>query len=92
MTSLDFLADSIAAGWEPPFRGEIYDFARTIDLQNGYAIKGPFEIEKTKYLIEPLQALRNPRIRTVIIPALFTLIGPRIWWPALREDGPSRGR
>ncbi|HRV30806.1 MAG TPA: phage terminase large subunit family protein [Kiritimatiellia bacterium] len=67
MTSLDFLADSIAAGWEPPFRGEIYDFARTIDLQNGYAIKGPFEIEKTKYLIEPLQALRNPRIRTVII-------------------------
>ncbi|MDW5613533.1 MMPL family transporter [Mycolicibacterium sp. D5.8-2] len=31
-------------------------------------------------------------VRTVIIPALFTLIGPRIWWPALREDGPSRGR
>jgi putative drug exporter of the RND superfamily len=25
-------------------------------------------------------------VRTVIIPALFTLIGPRIWWPALRED------
>jgi putative drug exporter of the RND superfamily len=23
-------------------------------------------------------------VRTVIIPALFTLIGPRIWWPALR--------
>ncbi|MGV0601095.1 MMPL family transporter, partial [Mycolicibacterium pulveris] len=21
-------------------------------------------------------------VRTVIIPALFTLIGPRIWWPA----------
>ncbi|QZT60619.1 MMPL family transporter [Mycolicibacterium austroafricanum] len=31
-------------------------------------------------------------VRTVIIPALFTLIGPRIWWPALREDGPSGGR
>jgi RND superfamily putative drug exporter len=31
-------------------------------------------------------------VRTVIIPALFTLIGPGIWWPALREDGPSRGR
>ncbi|MGV0790566.1 MMPL family transporter [Mycolicibacterium sp. XJ1819] len=28
-------------------------------------------------------------VRTVIIPALFTLIGPRIWWPALRE--PTRG-
>ena len=26
-------------------------------------------------------------VRTVIIPALFTLIGPRIWWPALRETG-----
>jgi RND superfamily putative drug exporter len=25
-------------------------------------------------------------VRTVIIPALFTLIGPRIWWPALRSD------
>ena len=24
-------------------------------------------------------------VRTVIIPALFTLIGPRIWWPALRD-------
>ena len=23
-------------------------------------------------------------VRTVVIPALFTLIGPRIWWPALR--------
>jgi RND superfamily putative drug exporter len=26
-------------------------------------------------------------VRTVIIPALFTLIGPRIWWPALRDGG-----
>ncbi|WP_422742592.1 MMPL family transporter [Mycobacterium sp. WMMD1722] len=25
-------------------------------------------------------------VRTVIIPALFTLIGPKIWWPALRAD------
>ncbi|TQK30289.1 MMPL family transporter [Arthrobacter sp. SLBN-53] len=25
-------------------------------------------------------------VRTVIIPALFTLIGPRIWWPALRPQ------
>jgi RND superfamily putative drug exporter len=36
-------------------------------------------------------------VRTVIIPALFTLIGPRIWWPALRadygaNDGDTRGR
>jgi RND superfamily putative drug exporter len=26
-------------------------------------------------------------VRTVIIPALFTLIGPGIWWPALSEEG-----
>ena len=25
-------------------------------------------------------------VRTVIIPALFTLIGPRIWWPELRPE------
>ncbi len=25
-------------------------------------------------------------VRTVIIPALFTLIGPVIWWPALRSE------
>ncbi|MBX7431956.1 MMPL family transporter [Mycobacterium sp. Y57] len=30
-------------------------------------------------------------VRTVIIPALFTLIGPRIWWPAAL-DRPAGGR
>ena len=25
-------------------------------------------------------------VRTVVIPALFTLIGPKIWWPALRAE------
>ncbi|TRW77827.1 MMPL family transporter [Mycolicibacterium sp. 018/SC-01/001] len=25
-------------------------------------------------------------VRTVVIPALFTLIGPKIWWPALRTE------
>lgn len=25
-------------------------------------------------------------VRTVVIPALFTLIGPKIWWPALEPD------
>lgn len=29
-------------------------------------------------------------VRTVVIPALFTLIGPRIWWPAAIEPGASR--
>jgi RND superfamily putative drug exporter len=29
-------------------------------------------------------------VRTVVIPALFTLIGPRIWWPAFRPDDIER--
>ncbi|KUH64119.1 hypothetical protein AU184_11450 [Mycolicibacterium novocastrense] len=29
-------------------------------------------------------------VRTVIIPALFTLIGPRIWWPALQGRDAER--
>lgn len=29
-------------------------------------------------------------VRTVVIPALFTLIGPKIWWPAFRPDDIER--
>jgi RND superfamily putative drug exporter len=29
-------------------------------------------------------------VRTVVIPALFTLIGPRIWWPAFGADDIER--
>ena len=29
-------------------------------------------------------------VRTVVIPALFTLIGPRIWWPAFGSDDIER--
>lgn len=29
-------------------------------------------------------------VRTVVIPALFTLIGPRIWWPAFQADDIER--
>ena len=31
-------------------------------------------------------------VRTVVIPALFTLIGPRIWWPALVDKPDSMNR
>lgn len=30
-------------------------------------------------------------VRTVVIPALFTLIGPKIWWPALRGEADRTG-
>ncbi|MGI9126535.1 MAG: MMPL family transporter, partial [Mycobacterium sp.] len=29
-------------------------------------------------------------VRTVVIPALFTLIGPKIWWPSFRPDDIER--
>jgi RND superfamily putative drug exporter len=29
-------------------------------------------------------------VRTVVIPALFTLIGPAVWWPAFRRDDIER--
>jgi RND superfamily putative drug exporter len=32
-------------------------------------------------------------VRTVIVPALFTLIGPAMWWPAFRSsEGPRHAR
>jgi RND superfamily putative drug exporter len=30
-------------------------------------------------------------VRTVVIPALFTLIGPAIWWPAFHAKDIERG-
>jgi RND superfamily putative drug exporter len=29
-------------------------------------------------------------VRTVIVPALFTLIGPAMWWPAFRSSEGAR--
>ena len=29
-------------------------------------------------------------VRTLVIPALFTMIGPKIWWPAATDPVPSR--
>jgi hypothetical protein len=58
---------AIRAGWDLPFRGEIYEYGRQIDLQEGYAIKGNFEVERSRYLIEPFKALRDPRVRKVIV-------------------------
>jgi hypothetical protein len=61
------LVDSYRRGWSPPFRGEIYEYAANLDLQNGYAIKGNFDISRSKYLIAPFKSIRNPRKRQVII-------------------------
>lgn len=67
MNTAEYLIESYRAGWGVPFRGEIYEYGRQIDLQNGYALKGNFEVERSRYLIEPFKALRDPRIRQVVI-------------------------
>jgi hypothetical protein len=61
------LTDAYRSGWSLPFRGEIYDYATNLDLQNGYAIKGQFEVNRSKYLKAPFEAIRNPRRRIVVI-------------------------
>jgi hypothetical protein len=67
--SISYLASSILPAWRPPFRGQIYDYARRLNLQNGYAVKGNFDIATARHLIEPLEELRNPRTRLVSVQA-----------------------
>ncbi len=64
---LSFLAKSISDAWQLPFRGEIYEYARALDLQGGYSVKGFFDIATAPHLIEPLQAIRDPAVRMVTI-------------------------
>jgi len=65
----DFLASAIRDAWQPPFRGEIYEFAGGLNLQAGYSVKGQFDINSAPWLIEPFEAIRDPRVRMVSIQA-----------------------
>jgi hypothetical protein len=65
--TLDHMAEAIGAAWQPPFRGEIYDYGRKLDLQNGYAVKGLFKPETVPHLFEPFRAVRDPWVRLVSI-------------------------
>jgi hypothetical protein len=67
MPVLPDLLDAYRRGWALPFRGEIYEYAADLDLQNGYAIKGHFDVSRSKYLIAPFRSVRHPRIRQVVI-------------------------
>lgn len=64
-----FLAEAMRSAWGAPFRGEIYEFAASLNLQSGYAVKGNFDINSARWLIEPFKALRDPRVRLVSIQA-----------------------
>lgn len=67
MDTLDYLAESIRPSWNPPFRGEIYEYAGKLNLQNGYAVKGQLDMSTLRHLIEPLRAIRALHVRLVSI-------------------------
>lgn len=63
------LLEAYTSGWNYKHYETIYDWARdNISLPAGaFAIPGPFEVNRSKYLIEPFNSLKNPKIRTVSI-------------------------
>lgn len=75
-----------------PYRGEIYDYANTLDLGSGYAVKGRFDINTARHLIEPFRALRNPKIRIVVIQGAVQTVKSLIadlWVPFIVEHDPG---
>jgi Phage terminase large subunit (GpA) len=67
--ALEFIGDAIAGAWSPPFRGQIYENAAKIDLQGGYAVKGPFDITTAPHLVQPFREIANPKKRLISIMA-----------------------
>ncbi len=65
----DFIAAAIRDAWQPPFRGEIWEFAGTLNLQAGYSVKGQFDINSAPWVKEPFEAIRDPNVRVVSIQA-----------------------
>ncbi len=63
----EFIAEAIRSAWSPPFRGEIYEYGARLNLQNGYAVKGAFDISTAPHLREPFEAIADPRVRLVSI-------------------------
>jgi hypothetical protein len=61
------IIEAFRNGIQLPFTGEIYEYAANFDLQRGYAVKGPFDVSSSKYLIAAFKALRDPKIRTECI-------------------------
>ena len=58
-----------AAGWKKPDLRPIYLWAHdNINLPSGsYAIPGPFDVELSRYMKEPFDAIADPRVREVHI-------------------------
>lgn len=91
-STLDFLASKIIPAWKESYRGDIYEYANTIDLGRGYAVKGRFDINTARHLIEPFRALRNPAIRVVVVQGAVQTVKSLLadlWVPYLIEHDPG---
>src|SRR5262245_37064640 len=63
----DLIASEIGPAYQPPFRGQIHEYASCLNLQQGYAVKGHFDIRTARHLIGVLEALHDPKVRLVSI-------------------------
>ena len=62
--------DTFLKSFETPWSGTLCDWAKqNISLHNNYAIIGNFDVSISRYLIEPLECLRNNNITQVNIVA-----------------------
>jgi len=54
--------------WRPFDRRPIYEWAAThVNLPSCYAISGYFHVEKSRYLMGPLDAIRDPLVREITV-------------------------
>ena len=63
------LSAAVARGMSPKFPGEIYEWASRIELRNGYAIKGHFDVSRTNYMRAPFESLKSTTARVVVVQA-----------------------
>lgn len=76
------------SAWSPFFRGQIYEYGRKLNLQDGYARRGNFDVNTSRYLIDVFHDLRDPWIRNLVtLKAVQTggSLTSDIWVPYLIE-------
>jgi hypothetical protein len=87
------IESSYCSAFKLPFIGEVYDWAgENVDLQQGYAIKGKFNVHRSKYLVKPFQALRDRKKRVVVIakaPRTGGSLVADLWVPYIIENDPG---
>lgn len=60
------LLQAFRSSWESVFSGGIHDWAeQNVVLHHSYAITGKLNLKRSKYLIAPLQSLKDAKIREV---------------------------